>query len=80
MGTNWVAFADPHQEVFGFKVSGKTLLALAGNSMLESTTDRAIYKEAKHLLRFVLDRYLGDKPLLSRQLLRRKSTTPEICN
>jgi DNA repair protein RecO (recombination protein O) len=69
-----VGLGDPHQETFGVKVSGKTLLALANNRLYENRTDMEIYKEAKHLLRFVLDRYLGNKPLFSRQLLRRKTT------
>ncbi len=69
-----VVLEDPHQEIFGIKVSGKTLLALANNRLYENRMEMDIYKEAKHLLRFVLDRYLGNKPLLSRQLLRRKTT------
>ncbi|MGD8594087.1 MAG: DNA repair protein RecO [Gammaproteobacteria bacterium] len=72
-----VVLDDPHQEIFGIKVSGKTLLALANNRLHEYRTEMDIYKEAKHLLRFVLDRYLGNKPLLSRQLLRRKTALPE---
>jgi DNA repair protein RecO (recombination protein O) len=72
-----VVLDDPHQEIFGIKVSGKTLLALAHNRLHEYRTEMDIYKEAKHLLRFVLDRYLGNKPLLSRQLLRRKTALPE---
>ena len=65
-------FENSHQEVFGIKISGKTLLALANDNLQEHSKDMAVYKEAKQLLRFVLDRYLGNKPLLSRQLLHRK--------
>ena len=69
-----VLMDNPHQDVFGIKVSGKTLLALADNRMHENVKDMEIFKEAKLLLRFVLDRYLGNKPLFSRQLLRKKNT------
>ena len=70
--TGPVVYVSEQQEIFGIKVSGKTLLALANNRLEECADDVEIYKEAKQLLRFVLDRYLGNKPLLSRQLLRRK--------
>ncbi|WP_455211399.1 DNA repair protein RecO [Kaarinaea lacus] len=75
-----VLMEEPHQETFGLKVSGKTLLALANNRLNDNTTDRVVYKEAKQLLRFVLDRYLGNKPLVSRQLLRRKPIVPGSYN
>jgi DNA repair protein RecO (recombination protein O) len=75
--TGPVEIVEPHQETFGVKVSGKTLLALANNSLEENSAELEMYKEAKQLLRFVLDRYLGNKPLVSRQLLRRKSTVPQ---
>ena len=71
---------EPHQETFGVKVSGKTLLALANDRLQDNTADMHIYREAKQLLRFVLDRYLGNKPLVSRQLLRKKSAISESCN
>jgi DNA repair protein RecO (recombination protein O) len=70
--TGAVVFENPHQEIFGIKISGKTLLALANDNLREHSMDMAVYKEAKQLLRFVLDRYLGNKPLFSRQLLHRK--------
>jgi len=69
-----VVHQDVHNEIYGIKISGKTLLALAHDRLDAYTGDPGVYKEAKHLLRFVLDRYLGNKPLVSRQLLRRKST------
>ena len=47
---------------------------------LSSALVQETFKEAKRLLRFVLDRYLGHKPLVSRQLLRRKSAAPEPSN
>ena len=50
----------------GVPVSGATLLALA-NERLE--TERAL-DEAKRLMRAVLRRYLGDKPLATRTLFR----------
>ncbi|HIP53745.1 MAG TPA: DNA repair protein RecO [Chromatiales bacterium] len=43
---------------------GETLLALAG----ELPLDEEGKKEARHLMRAVLARYLGDKPLKSREL------------
>ena len=75
-----VPFDEYHQETYGVKVSGKTLLALANDRLQDNTADKCIYKEAKQLLRFVLDRYLGNKPLVSRQLLRKKSALSESCN
>lgn len=75
--TGAVVFDNPHQEIFGVKISGKTLLALANNRLQEHNGDAAVYREAKQLLRFVLDRYLGNKPLLSRELLHRKAAVPQ---
>jgi DNA repair protein RecO (recombination protein O) len=75
--TGAVVFDNSHQEIFGIKISGKTLLALANNRLQEHNGDAAVYREAKQLLRFVLDRYLGNKPLLSRQLLHRKAVAPQ---
>jgi DNA repair protein RecO (recombination protein O) len=72
-----VVFDNPQQETFGIKVSGKTLLALANNRLTDYSMDVVMYKEAKQLLRFVLNRYLGSKPLLSRQLLHRKAIAPQ---
>lgn len=70
-----VLYHEANQEIYGFKISGKTLLALAHNKLDAYSGDLVVYREAKHLLRFVLDRYLGNKPLMSRQLLRK---TPAI--
>jgi DNA repair protein RecO (recombination protein O) len=75
--TGAVVVDNPHQEVFGIKISGKTLLGLANNQLQAHNKDAAVYREAKQLLRFVLDRYLGNKPLLSRQLLHRKTAAPQ---
>lgn len=75
--TGPVAFSNG-QQAFGVKVSGTTLLALAQNRLGENNMDPATYKEAKRLLRFVLDRYLGNKPLFSRQLLRRRAGSSQL--
>ncbi len=48
-----------------YKVSGKTLLALASN-MLQ---DELVLKEAKHLMRFVIASHLGDRPLNTRKFV-----------
>jgi DNA repair protein RecO (recombination protein O) len=50
----------------GFSVAGRTLLALAGGEALDATQAR----EAKELMRRVLDRHLGGRPLKSRELFR----------
>lgn len=57
------------QDIYGIKISGKALLALANDEMILNVKEPRIFNEAKQLMRFVLDRYLGDKPLMSRQLL-----------
>jgi DNA repair protein RecO (recombination protein O) len=48
----------------GFMISGKTLLGLHD----ETLSDNENIKEAKILLRTILNLYLGDKPLASREL------------
>jgi DNA repair protein RecO (recombination protein O) len=53
----------------GFSVSGGTLLALGGAGALEPEQAR----EARELMRRVLDRYLGGRPLRSRELFRAPS-------
>jgi DNA repair protein RecO (recombination protein O) len=53
----------------GVRVSGETLLSLARES-LESERVRI---EAKRLMRVVLRRYLGDRPLATRSLFRSRS-------
>lgn len=50
----------------GIAVSGKTLLALAGSREFRTPQLR----EAKKLMRFVLQHYIGDRPLASRALFR----------
>ena len=50
----------------GFSVSGRTLLALAGDGDLDPAESR----EARELMRRVLARHLGDRPLKSRELFR----------
>ncbi|HJV95638.1 MAG TPA: DNA repair protein RecO [Albitalea sp.] len=50
----------------GIPISGHSLLALAR----EEFTDAAVLAEAKRLLRALLARQLGTKPLMSRQLFR----------
>ncbi len=55
----------------GVRVAGETLLALARESL---ETQRAL-DEAKQLMRAVLRRYLGDKPLATRSLFRARART-----
>jgi DNA repair protein RecO (recombination protein O) len=50
----------------GIRVQGRTLLALAA----ESLDDEQVLQEAKTLLRALLARHLGDRPLMSRNLFR----------
>lgn len=50
----------------GVPVAGETLLALAR----ERLDDERVLDEAKHLMRAVLRRYLGDRPLATRSLFR----------
>ena len=50
----------------GVRVAGETLLALAH----ERLEDEQVLDEAKQLMRMVLRRYLGDKPLATRILFR----------
>ncbi|MEQ8290016.1 MAG: DNA repair protein RecO [Gammaproteobacteria bacterium] len=52
--------------VEGIKISGKTLLALQQETLLDQ--DRSCLREAKQYLRVILARYLGDKKLASRDL------------
>jgi len=56
-------------------VSGVTLQALSRLTLLEDDTgsvgSKLIFKEAKRLLRSVLDHYLGHKPLQSREMYRK---------
>jgi DNA repair protein RecO (recombination protein O) len=56
--------SDPQDNRPGVAVSGKTLIELDK----ETLTDAQNKQEAKILLRSLLNQYLGDKPLASRQL------------
>lgn len=56
----------------GIRVGGETLLSLARES-LESD---CVLDEAKQLMRMVLGRYLGDKPLATRRLFRSRARSP----
>ncbi len=49
-------------------ISGKTLLTLAGRMAGPEEPDDVVWKEARGLMREVLARYLGDRPLKSREL------------
>ena len=62
----------------GIRVKGKTLLALQENDF----ADEEVRREAKRLLRGVLGKHLGPKPLHSRQLMQssRKVTSIEVKN
>lgn len=57
----------PSERRHGPLVSGATLLALAQSAPLDATQRR----EARKLLRMVLEPYLGGRPLQSRELYRR---------
>jgi DNA repair protein RecO (recombination protein O) len=54
------------------RISGQTLLALQEGDLAQDNTRR----EAKQLLRAVLGRYLGNKPLYSRELLAAREAMP----
>jgi DNA repair protein RecO (recombination protein O) len=56
----------------GVRVAGETLLSLAHESL---ETERVL-DEAKQLMRVVLRRYLGDKPLATRRLFRARAHLP----
>ncbi len=49
-------------------ISGKTLLTLAGREYDQEEPDAETWKEARGLMRRILSRYLGDRPLKSREL------------
>ncbi|TDJ16557.1 MAG: DNA repair protein RecO [Gammaproteobacteria bacterium] len=57
----------------GVRVAGETLLSLARENL---ETERAL-DEAKQLMRAVLRRYLGDKPLATRSLFRARVRSDE---
>ncbi len=56
----------------GVRVGGETLLSLAR----ESLETEPVLDEAKQLMRVVLRRYLGDKPLATRRLFRVRADSP----
>lgn len=64
--------AHERADADGVRVAGETLMSLARES-LES--ERALI-EAKKLMRVVLHRYLGDRPLATRSLFRRRAHPP----
>ncbi len=49
-------------------IAGKTLLTLAGRTAGQEEPDDTTWREARGLMRSVLVRYLGDRPLKSREL------------
>ena len=54
-------------DVSAVRVQGKTLLGLARRSLSEGG-NACLFREARQLMRVVLDHYLGHQPLNSRQL------------
>ena len=56
----------------GVRIGGETLLSLAR----ESLETEPVLDEAKQLMRVVLRRYLGDKPLATRRLFRARADSP----
>lgn len=56
----------------GVRVAGETLLALAR----ESFESEHVLDEAKQLMRVVLRRHLGDRPLATRSLFRSRAPSP----
>jgi len=64
--TDWGPISLLSGDGDGVRVAGETLLALAH----ERLEDERVLDEAKQLMRTVLRRYLGDKPLATRVLFR----------
>ena len=58
--------AEIHESRHDIKISGKTLIELDKDTL----SDNKNLSESKILLRTILNQYLGDKPLASRQLYR----------
>jgi len=56
----------------GVRVAGETLLSLAR----ESLESERVLDEAKQLMRVVLRRYLGERPLATRSLFRARNQSP----
>ncbi|WP_455205679.1 DNA repair protein RecO [Kaarinaea lacus] len=69
-----LTIAQSAEPGYGVRVRGETLLALADDKMMSLADAQQRFREAKRLMRFVLDHYLGSKPLMSRQLLKRTPT------
>ncbi|MFT4581776.1 MAG: DNA repair protein RecO (recombination protein O) [Gammaproteobacteria bacterium] len=59
---------------YGVRVAGKTLLALSRMGEFQSTE----LHEAKKLMRYVLQHYIGDRPLASRTLFRKTPTKHQL--
>jgi DNA repair protein RecO (recombination protein O) len=67
-----IANDDEH----GLIVSGQTLLAIAGRSEFDSRAQM----ESKKLMRFVLQHYIGTRPLASRSLFRKSESNDSASN
>jgi DNA repair protein RecO (recombination protein O) len=52
----------------GVIVNGRTLMAISNGS----AADKMVLAESKRLMRSTLSLYLGDKPLASRELFRKR--------
>ncbi len=83
-----VGIASHPPEQGALLLSGKTLLCLAQNALDPHLHDEQIFKQAKRLMRVVLDHYLGSRPILSRQLFSgytqlpsaSRTSSKETCN
>lgn len=61
---------------YGIKVSGKTLQSMAQKTLL-TVNDPVVFREAKMLMRFIINSHIGSKPLMSRELLRGPKTVSQ---
>ena len=66
------ATSIPHDDMPGIAVNGTTLLALYERNLSPARHDNEVFRQAKNLMRMVLDHHLGYKPLHSRQLMTRR--------
>ncbi len=64
-----------NKHFIGVEIRGSSLLDLAQSITETEVIDKTFILEAKTLLRYVLNHYLGEKPLLSRQLFQKKPTS-----
>ena len=64
--------------VKGVLISGKTLISLSNQIPNESLNDFVIMNDAKRLLRYVLNHYLGEKALISRELYQKITPLDKI--